>query len=235
MALTAPAAAQHLLGFGPPGRPLLSQRSGFVLGLPGLQGGLLGQLQRFDRGGWSAMIALEGDGQFASADVDVGAAAGPALVQAGVDADDLPDRPLGRVAVEAFGEPDAEIAAEVLLQRGVVGLRRRHLRLEQHPPINRQPAPVQGLHLVRHRHMGVQIRITGPAVPMGERGRHQAADVDLPDPLRTGPGEQRLLLNEPQRIPHRGLMGLLDDRRDGGSERPPTASTRDLTGEKVRS
>ena len=206
-----------------------------MLRLPGLQGGLLGQVQRFDRGRRPAVIALKGDGQFAAADVDVGAAGGPALVQSGVDADDLPDRPFGRVAAESFGEPDAESAAEVLLQRGVVGLRRRHLRLEQHPPINRQPAPVEGLHLVRHRHMGVQIRIPGPAVPMRERRRHQAADVDLPDPLRTGPGEQRMLLNEPQRILHRGLMGLLDHRRHGWAERPPTASTRDFTGEKVRS
>ena len=181
----------------------------------------MGQVQRFDRGRRPAVIVLEGDGEFAAADVDVGAAAGPALIQPRVDADDLPDRPFRRVGAGSFGEPDAEIAAEVLLQRGVVGLRRRHLRLEQHPPIDRQPAPVQGLHLVRHRHMGVQIRIPGPTVPMGERGRHQTADVDLPDPLRTGPGEQRLLLNEPQRIPHRGLMGLLDDRRHGGrSDRP---------------
>ena len=115
--------------------------------------------------------------------------------------------------VRRTGHP--RVVAEVLLQRGVVGLRRRHLRLEQHPPINRQPAPVEGLHLVRHRHMGVQIRIPGPTVPMGERGRDQAADVDLPDALRAGPGEQRMLLNEPQRILHRGLMGPFDDRRDG--------------------
>ena len=55
---TAP--AQHLLGFGPPGRSLLGQRPRFVLRLPGLQGGLLGQVQRFDRGRWPAMILLEG-------------------------------------------------------------------------------------------------------------------------------------------------------------------------------
>ena len=51
---------------------------------------------------------------------------------------------------------------------------------------------------------------------MGERGRHQAADVDLPDALRTGAGEQRLLLDEPQRIQDGGLMGLLDHGRDAG-------------------
>jgi hypothetical protein len=36
--------------------------------------------------------------------------------------------------------------------------------------------------------MGVQIRVAGPAVTVGERGPDQATDVDLPDPLRPGPG-----------------------------------------------
>ena len=31
--------------------------------------------------------------------------------------------------------------------------------------------------------MGVQIRVAGTAVAVGERGRDQAGDVDLPDPL----------------------------------------------------
>jgi hypothetical protein len=53
------------------------------------------------------MILLELDGQFAAANVDVGAAGGPALVQSGVDADDLSDRPLRRVGAGSFGEPHA--------------------------------------------------------------------------------------------------------------------------------
>ena len=44
--------------------------------------------------------------------------------------------------------------------------------------------------------MGMQIRVPGPAVAMGEYGGDQAADVDLPDPLRPGPGVQRMLLDE---------------------------------------
>jgi hypothetical protein len=44
--------------------------------------------------------------------------------------------------------------------------------------------------------VGVQIRVAGPAVAVGERGGDQASDVDLPDPLRAGPGEQGMLLNE---------------------------------------
>ena len=58
--------------------------------------------------------------------------------------------------------------------------------------------------------MGVQIRVAGPAVPMGERGRNQAADIDLPDPLRPGPGEQGMLLDECQRVLDGGQVGLFD-------------------------
>ena len=48
---------------------------------------------------------------------------------------------------------------------------------------------------------------------MGERGRDQASDVDLPDPLRPGPGEQGMLLDERQRVLDRGLMGPFDHSR----------------------
>ena len=90
--------------------------------------------------------------------------------------------------------------AEVLLERGVVGLRRGNVGFEQHPAVDRQPASVEGLHLVRHRDVGVQIRVAGPAVAVGERGRDQASDVDLPDALRPGPGEQGMLLDERQGV-----------------------------------
>ena len=65
-----------------------------MFGVAGFQGRLLGQVQRFDRGRRAAMIVLELDGELAAAGVDVGAAGRPALVQARVDTDDLPDRPL---------------------------------------------------------------------------------------------------------------------------------------------
>ena len=61
--------------------------------------------------------------------------------------------------------------------------------------------------------MGVQVRVAGPAVAVGERGRDQATHVDLPDPLGPGPGEQGLLLDEAQRVVDRGLMGPFDHRR----------------------
>ena len=117
------------------------------------------------------MIILELDGEFAAAGVDVGAAGRPALVQSGVDTDDLSDRPLRRIGAGPFRKPHPQAAAEVLLQPGVVSLRGCHVGFEQHPSVDGQPAPVEGLHLVRDRDMGVQIRVAGPAVPVGERGR----------------------------------------------------------------
>jgi hypothetical protein len=51
------------------------------------------------------MIMLELDGQLTAAGLDVGTAGRPTLVQSGVDADDLPDRPLRRISTGSFGEP----------------------------------------------------------------------------------------------------------------------------------
>ena len=217
-------AAEDRSSFIQPGGTLFGVRAGFVFGVAGLQRGLLGQVKSFDRGGWPAMICLELDGEFAAAGVDEGTSAGPALVQSRVDADDLADGPLRRVGAGPFGEPHAQRVAEVLFEGGVVGFRGRHLRFEQHPSVDGQPASVEGLDLVRDRDVGVQIRVAGPAVAVGERGRHQPVDVDLPDPLWPGPGEQRLLLDEPQRIGDGGLVRPLDRRRQRSGRRPPTTS-----------
>ena len=111
-----------------------------------------------------------------------------------VDADDLPDRPLRRVSAGPFGEPHPQRVADVLFERGVVGLRRGDVGLEQHPSVDGQPPSVEGLDLVRDRDVGVQVRVAGPTIPVGERGRDQAAHVDLPEPLWPGPGEQGMLL-----------------------------------------
>ncbi len=205
-----------------------------MFGVAGLQGCLLGQVQRFDRCRRSAMIFLELDGEFAAADVDVGAAGRPALVQSRVDADDLPDRPLRRVGTRPFGEPHPQIAAKVLLERSVIGLRRGNVGLEQHPPIDRQPPSIEGLHLVRHRNVGVQIRVAGSAVAVGERGRDEAADVNLPDALRAGPGEQGMLLDERQRVLDGVLVGSFNAAAIAGSATAHNVDT-DFTGENVRS
>jgi hypothetical protein len=61
---------------------------------------------------------------------------------------------------------------------------------------------------------GVQVGIPGSGVAVGERGRHEAKDVDLPDPVPFLPGEQRMAFDESQRIMHRSLVRLLDQRCD---------------------
>jgi hypothetical protein len=97
--------AQHRCRFVQPGGALFGEGSGFVFGVAGLQGRLLRQVQAFDRCRRSAMIKLELDRQLTAAGLDVGTAGRPALVQSGVDADDLPDRPLARVGPRSFDEP----------------------------------------------------------------------------------------------------------------------------------
>jgi hypothetical protein len=92
----------------------------------------------------------------------------------------------------------------------ISGLRRRHRRLEQHPAVDRQPAPIKGLDLVRDRDVGVQIRVPGPGVSVGKGGGHEASDVDLPNPVSPLSGEQGVALDEGQRILHSSLMGEFD-------------------------
>jgi hypothetical protein len=99
----------------------------------------------------------------------------------------------------------------MLFEGGVVGFRRGNIGLEQHPPVDRQPPSIESLHLVGHRDMGMEIRVAGPAVPMGEGGCDQAPYIDLTGPLRAGPGEQGVLLNKRQRVAHRRLVGPFDD------------------------
>jgi hypothetical protein len=64
--------------------------------------------------------------------------------------------------------------------------------------------------LFGHRHVGVQIRVAGPAIAVCECGCDQAGDVDLPNALRPAPGEQGMFLNERQSVLDRGPMGLFD-------------------------
>ena len=67
--------------------------------LPGFQGGLLGQVQRLDRGRRPAVLDLEPGRQDAAVDVDRGPPPRPQLGEAWVDAGDLADRPLPHLGV----------------------------------------------------------------------------------------------------------------------------------------
>ena len=217
--------AENLGGLVVPGGPLLGQGAGFVLGVPGLQGGLLRQMQHLHRSRWPTMITLKPGRQLTLPVLDTGPPRRPAPVQRRVDTDDLPYRPQPRIGVGSFREPDTEGVAEVVFQGGVVGLRRSHRRLEQHPSVDGQPASVEGLHLVRNRDMGVQIRVAGSGVAVGERGRDQAGHVDLPDPVPALPGEQCVAFDEGQRILHRSLVRPFDLCGDVRVGDRPQAST----------
>ena len=86
-----------------------------MFGVAGFQGGLLGQLQRLNRRGWTAVDTLEVGGELAAPDLNARPTGRPARVQSGVDADDLSDRPQPWVRVGPFGEPDPETGPEVVL------------------------------------------------------------------------------------------------------------------------
>ena len=58
--------------------------------------------------------------------------------------------------------------------------------------------------------MGVQVRVPGAGVAVGERRRHQAAGLDLPDAALPDPGVQRFAFEERQRIGDRGKVGPFD-------------------------
>ena len=155
MAWTASRSAERFGGLGVPGGALLGQRAGFVLGVPGLQGGLLRQLHRLHRRRRPTMITLKLGRQYTLPVLDQHPPRRPTLVQRRVHTDDLTHRPLTQVSVRPIGEPHPQPVAEMVFQGGVVGLRRRHGGFEQHPSVDGQPASVEGLHLVRNRHMGV--------------------------------------------------------------------------------
>jgi hypothetical protein len=206
--------AERFGGLGMPGGPLLGEATGFVFGVPGFQGCLLRQLQRLHRRRRPTMITLKPRRQYTLPVLDQHPPRRPTLVQRRVHTDDLPHRPLTRIGVGPIREADPQPVAKMMLQGGVVGLRRSNSRLEQHPSVDSQPAPVEGLNLVSYRHMGVQVRVTGSRVPVGEGGRHQPGDVDLTNPVPPLPGEQSVPFDEAECILHGGLVRLLDLRRD---------------------
>jgi hypothetical protein len=61
--------------------------------------------------------------------------------------------------------------------------------------------------------LGVQIGIPGPAVPVCERRRDQTSHINLTDPLRARPGEQRVPLDKRQRILHGVPVGTFNHGR----------------------
>lgn len=79
-----------------------------MLGVEGVQIGLLGQLDCFDGCGWASVAGLEVLHQLITADLDELASGRPPFVQGRWDTDDLPDRSFAWVAMSAWGKLQAQ-------------------------------------------------------------------------------------------------------------------------------
>ncbi len=205
-------AAEDVDCLGPPRRALLGDGAGRVLGLAGLQRGALRQVVALHHRRRPAMVVLERGRELTAPLFDRSAPRRPALVQLGRHPDHLTHWTLP-VAHGAVLEPQP-VRFEALVEGGVVGLGGRDDALVEEPGVDRQPlARPGGADLVRHRHMRVEVRIAGAGVTVGERRTDQPVDVDLPHPLRALAGVEQVVLDEPQRLGHRVVVGAFDHRR----------------------
>ena len=204
------------------------QRAWFVLGLPGFQGGLLGQGEHFDDGGFAPVGGLELLGQLADAMVDGRASRGVFVDQFCWDADRFAHRPFARFG-GYFGEAAADFRDEQGLDAGVVELRCGHGGVVQRGAVQREPAwyPVgaNGLHFVADHQVGVQVGVTGARVAVVERGGDQSGGVDLGDAVGAHAGKGGVVFEKFQSFGDGLVMAVLDGARDRGSARSPTAPT----------
>ena len=135
-----------------------------MLGLAGLQCGLLSELSGFFGGGRAAVSLLEAGREHRAPQLDLVAALGPVPRQVSVDAGDFADRVLALVAASgglAVGEGDAESLGEQSLEAGVVALGCRDVVLVDGAAIEGEPGAVEGLDLVADRDVGVQVGVAG--------------------------------------------------------------------------
>ena len=202
---------QDLHGLGVPVFALLTQGAGFVFGFPGGQGGLLGQLDHFGGGGNPAVLGQERCAQCGAGGGDRGPPGRPRLVEAFVDADELPDQSFPRFG-GAVGEHRPDPLGDFHLELGVVELRGPDGDPVQHPAVQGLPLTVgvAALHLVGDGDVGVQIRVSGAGIAVGESGHHQAAGLHLPDAAFPGAGVTGFLLDPGDRLFHRRPVGVLD-------------------------
>jgi len=210
---------QHLCCLGPPLGPLLSFGAGAVLGSPGLQGGLLGQLDSLDRGRWAGVVGLEPGGQRGAADVDLGPPGRPRGEQLLGHPGGLPDVTLpggsrcGGVGSRAEGQPES--AVQLGLDAGVVPLRGGDRGLEQNPSVQGKPAAgsaagVEDADLGGDGDVGVQVGVSGPGVAVVERGRDHPGGVQLLHSVAAAAGADDLLLQPGKGVLHRGVVCGLD-------------------------
>jgi len=111
-----------------------------------------------------------------------------------------------------------EGGGEVVGQDGVVPLRHRHGGLVDRPGVQGPPLPVRALRPVGDHDVRVQVGVVLAGVPVVERRRDHAGDVDLRDPVGADPG----------------LGDIPLDQRHDVNDRAPVRGVDDLPGRVVR-
>ena len=96
--------------------------------------------------------------------------------------------------------------------RGVVGdkrvvrLRERDSGLVQSAGVERAPAPILALHLVRHHYVCMQLRVSGSGIVVIKRRGDHAHDRHLRDTTRADAGYGDPLFQQSDRVAHRSVM-----------------------------
>ncbi len=181
-----------------------------MLDRAGFQGRALGEVVDFAGGWFASACLLELGGELAEAGGDCGIAARERGDQTLWDTDDFADRALGRIGCGAFGELDTHQVLHMVFQAGVVDLRHGDHRLVDRGAIEGAPFAVERADPVGDHHVGVQVRIPGTAVAMGETGGDDALDIDLAHTVAAEPGEHRIAFEPDECVAYRALMRELD-------------------------
>jgi hypothetical protein len=194
-------AAEDRCGITPPRGALLELGARRVLALAGIRGRLgeqarlLGEVRRTSvpRRELGRQLLLPGRDHLSLLRPEPG--------QSRIDADDLAHGPLAAI-VRTLGEPHTEPRRQQSLEPRVVTLGHGHRRLVQRPPVEREPSPISGLHLVRDRNVRVQTRVAGARVAVRERDGEQPARVHLLGPAGTDARVDGLALEPADDVAH---------------------------------
>nr|WP_229670163.1 hypothetical protein [Microlunatus endophyticus] len=201
---------QDGLGLTPPGVDHLLQGAAELLIGTIRQGRLLVQLQSRRIGRLMAMFVAIAGKQLPIAALNIVPPFRKARDQRCGNSNDLSDGTMTLISSGPLSKRHLKAGSQLVLYPGVVALRERHGGGEQRPPIQGSPLTVQALHLVRNRHMRVQVRVAGTRVPMIEHRRDHPGRIDLRLPLSPGTGIGGIAFQPVDRIGNRRLMSLMD-------------------------
>ncbi|OXR39762.1 hypothetical protein B7C42_08163 [Nocardia cerradoensis] len=213
-------APEHGGGFGAPVAALLGPRPRQVFAGPGLQGRDLREIPHLHRCGLAPELLVEVDGQLAQPCSDGSVATRPVPDQYQGNAVDFADGALVRVRAGTFGEFNAEVGAEVVVESGVVDLADGHVQPVDHRRVQGAPRAIGTAYAVGDQDVGVQIRVAAAGFAVDETCCDDAVDIELPHPVAAGPGEDPVGLQPTECVVDGGIVGAGDalghlDRGDG--------------------